>query len=245
MSVHCTVYAEPFPLNAFVLLKCSLFLLYRWWCCLLLLPWLCIVACLRDYVVRFGLFFLFDDPHWFFCAAYAYCTSYACVSYIVERLVICDLIGSSNEQLHDSCVIFEFHFYHTIDVVSSSSSSFSSVFWPSVTRTFHLTFAQTLKNFEFISFSFFLHILSFHLLPLWNGELASIRNLSDNFFGNWKKKLQLEIKESICCFRTNILLYVCCILYFEWNCEITPKNFWSQPIWQIADSLFNFDISIN
>lgn len=65
------------------------------------------------------------------------------------------------------------------------------------------------------------------------------------FFRKLKKKLHLEIKESICCFRTNILLYVCCILYFEWNCEITPKNFWSQPIWQIADSLFNFDISIN
>lgn len=137
---------------------------------------------------------------------------YAYVSYSVERLVIWDLIGSSNEQLHDSCVIFEFHFYHTIDADAVVVVFFVGVL---ILSCVHISLnLRTNSQKLWVHFFFLcpLHILSFNVLSLWNGEIASITNHSTTFFGK-RKKLRKETKESKCCFGyINILSYVCCIL---------------------------------
>lgn len=77
-----------------------------------------VVACAFLYVILLLLFALVSSSYSMIrIDSFAQHMLIVYVSYIVDRLVICDLIGSSNEQLHDSCVISEFHFYHTIDVV--------------------------------------------------------------------------------------------------------------------------------
>lgn len=147
--LYCILYAEPFRLNAFVLL----YFLFSLGIGVVVVFFAIISMCecrFCLYVIFFFFFYFFFScslwsllirwSAWFFCAAYA------CILFFVEACNMCNVIGLSNEQLHDSCVIFEFHLYHARSMLLLSFSSS----WSSVSYTFHLTFALTLKNSGFI-----------------------------------------------------------------------------------------------
>lgn len=138
-----------------------------------------------SYFAQFLLHFRWSA--WFFCAACAYVYAYLCCA--------CNLIGSDEEQLHDSCY-----------VSNSVSDIRSSVFFFSVSSLlFNLC---TSHWFFFLVFSAFLIIFALHFFPFINSWLSLSTNFNEIQKKIWEiKKKKISHIKTLMLFQTKFTSY--------------------------------------